>query len=39
MITVALLKFVDVLFISSDNLKTRGENVKEQHKRMNKVSR
>ena len=39
MITVALLQAADVLGISSDTLKSWGEKVKEQHERMNKVSR
>ena len=39
MINVALLQAADVLGISSDTLKSWGEKVKEQHERMNKVSR
>ena len=39
MITFKLLQAEDVLSISSDTWKSRGEKVKEQHEIMNKVSR
>ena len=39
MITSAFLQAEDVLGMSSNNLKVRGEKVKEKHEIMNKVSR
>ena len=39
MITIALLPAAYVLGISSDTLRALGENFKEQHERINKVSR